>query len=306
MTSVRLSTLATERVGSQFTNLHQMSTEALVEAMNQNDHDVARSVGLEMKSIQEAIDRIVIGLTNGGRLIYFGAGTSGRLGVLDASECVPTFNTSPELVRGFIAGGDFALRYPVEGAEDLKEDAAAKISTLNLTVNDSVVGITASGRTPYVIGALEEAKRRDSFTVALSCNKNSEAGSVADIAIEIDCGPEFIAGSTRLKAGTATKMVLNMISTISMVKLGKVYRNLMIDLKVTNYKLQQRAISILIYLTGCSEEVANINLEAANKDVRVAFEMIKSKVGAIQAIELLKESENNLEILLDSPNPRLS
>lgn len=277
-----------------------MSTEALVEAMNQNDHGVARSVGLEIKSIQDAIDGIVNGLTNGGRLIYFGAGTSGRLGVLDASECVPTFNTSPELVQGFIAGGDFALRHSAESVEDSKEDAIAKISTLNLTVNDSVVGITASGRTPYVIGALEEAKRRDSFTVALACNKNSEVGSVADIAIEIDCGPEFIAGSTRLKAGTATKMVLNMISTISMIKLGKVYRNLMIDLKVTNYKLQQRAISMLMYLTGCSEEVANTNLKAANNDVRVAFVMIKSQVGAIHAIKLLKESENNLEILLGS------
>ena len=230
-----------------------------------------------MPEIAKAVDLIAQKISEGGRLFYIGAGTSGRLGVLDASECPPTFGVAPDLVQGIIAGGDFALKNAVEGAEDDKSAAAKDLRAQNFSAADILVGIASSGRTPYVIAAIEHAKNLGAQTVAISCVENSELSKIADISINPITGAEVITGSTRLKAGTATKMILNMLSTGAMIRLGKVYGNLMVDVRATNEKLRDRAKRIVIAATNCSEAQAARALELCNGHAKAAIDFLRRK-----------------------------
>ena len=235
-----LGSLSTEAIDARYSDIDNLNTVELCKLLNESDQGVPLAVSRKIPSISRAIDEISKRMARGGRLFYVGAGTSGRLGVLDASECIPTFSIDEGVVVALIAGGDLALRKGIEGAEDVHEGAHQEFANLKLSEIDSVVGIAASGRTPYVIGALEYAYHVGALTVSLSCNKNSEISKFAEYPIEIETGPEVLAGSTRLKAGTAQKLVLNMISTISMINLGKTFGNLMVDLQVSNIKLRDR------------------------------------------------------------------
>jgi N-acetylmuramic acid 6-phosphate etherase len=239
--------------------------------MNAEDRHVPEAVEKVLPQIAEAVDRIVDAFKAGGRLIYFGAGTSGRLGVLDASECPPTFGVPPEMVVGLIAGGDHALRHPVEGAEDNVEAGRNDLEGISITAKDVVVGIAVSGRTPYVIGGLRYAREVGATTVALSCNPKSTIAELADIAISPVVGPEVVMGSTRLKSGTAQKLVLNMLTTASMVRIGKAYENLMVDLGVSNEKLAARATRMIVDVIGCSNEEAEVYLAEAGNNVKLAI-----------------------------------
>jgi N-acetylmuramic acid 6-phosphate etherase len=298
MTLVDLTALTTERAGTKYQNLHSMSVAELAHAMNENDQQVAAAVNREMKTIVAAIEQIVPRMKLGGRLIYVGAGTSGRLGVLDASECPPTFNAKPGQVVGIIAGGDGALRTSVEGAEDNAELAVEELKKLDISASDTVVAIAASGRTPYCISALDYARSRGCLAVGLSCNKDTELTRHADIGIEIDCGPELLAGSTRMKAGTATKLVLNMISTISMIRLGKVYKNYMVDVQNSNIKLQTRSVNMICAIAEVDADTALFALNAANGSVRKALVMIANDVSLERAEEMLTTTSNDLQYLL--------
>ena len=262
--------------------------------MNREDHKVATAVGRELPSIAQAVDAIEKRMRKGGRLIYVGAGSSGRIGVLDASECPPTFGTPPGLVRALIAGGKKAVTRPVEGAEDRRGRAAQDLEKLHLTPKDSVVGIAASGTTPYVLAAIGYAKKKRALTVGLTANRKSPLAKAANIPIAPDVGPEVLTGSTRLKAGTSQKMVLNMLSTGVMVRLGHAYENLMIDLGQTNAKLKDRAKRILQAATGKSVSAAEHALCQSNHDLRVALVMLKRRVSASEARRLLNESEGSL------------
>lgn len=248
-----------------------MSTEQVLVAMNEQDALVAPAVQRVIPEITRAVDKIVAAFKAGGRLIYMGAGTSGRLGVLDASECPPTFGVSPNMVVGIIAGGDHALRHPIEGAEDSLEEGRTDLQNLNLSSKDVVVGIAVSGRTPYVIGGLEYAREIGATAVALSCNPESTIANIADIAISPVVGPEVLTGSTRLKSGTAQKVVLNMLTTASMIRIGKSYENLMVDLSVSNEKLLARATGILVEVVGCTEEEARGYLAQSDNNVKLAI-----------------------------------
>jgi len=271
---VDLSKLGTERRNEATFGLDTMSVSQACNIMNAEDHKVADAVQQQLPQIQALITQTIECLKKGGRLIYLGAGTSGRLGVLDAAECVPTFGVSPDLVVGLIAGGMKAMTVAVEGAEDDAALGRQDLIDLKLTPHDMVVGIAASGRTPYVIGALDYAREIGASTGAISCNKDAEISKHATYPIEVDCGPEFLTGSTRLKSGTAQKLILNMISTISMIGIGKVYNNLMVDVKPTNEKLVARAKRIIQEATECSPEVAEQAFEAAGRDVKVAITMV--------------------------------
>lgn len=268
----------TEERNPLTTNIDTLPTLDMLALINSEDQKVALAVGGELPNIAAAVDAISERMQRGGRLIYIGAGTSGRLGVLDASECPPTFGTPPELVVGLIAGGDAALTDAVEGAEDDEEGGAREIAELNTTEKDCVVGIAASGHTPYAIGGLEEAKKRSALTVSIACNRPSPLGELADIAIAPIVGPEVVSGSTRLKAGTAQKMVLNMISTGVMIRLGKTYSNLMVDVQPTNAKLRQRARRIVAQATGVSLEGATKILQACNSEVKTAIVAVLANV----------------------------
>ena len=298
MTLVDLNHLVTERAGTKYLNLHSMSVAELAHAMNENDQGVAAAVNGEMKIIVAAIEQIVLRMRLGGRLIYVGAGTSGRLGVLDASECPPTFNAKPGQVVGIIAGGDTALRTSIEGAEDQSELVAIELKNLDISAADTVIGIAASGRTPYCIAAMDYARSRGALAVGLACNKDTELKRHADIGIEIDCGPELLAGSTRLKSGTATKMVLNMISTISMIRLGKVYKNYMVDMQSSNIKLQTRGVYMICAIAEVDAETALRVLTAANGSVRKALVMLANDVSLERAEEMLTTTSNDLQHLL--------
>lgn len=289
-----LGLLRTEQVDSKFQMLDVMSVSELLQAMNESDAEVPKAVSLVLPKIEKAIDGIVDRMMQGGRLIYMGAGTSGRLGVLDAAECGPTFSVSTDQVLALIAGGDTALRSPVEGAEDKPELGEANLKSVNVSQLDVVVGIAASGRTPYVLGGLEYAKRVGALTVALTCNPESEAGKRSDHALDIDSGPELLAGSTRLKSGTAQKMVLNMISTISMVRLGKTFGNLMVDLQISNEKLQDRAVRIIEKATGASKEESTKALQASGHEVKVAILMLLLNIEPSVARERLHASSNRI------------
>lgn len=277
----------TEQRNSASTNLDQMSIREMMQLMNEEDRNAVTAVSEKLPELEPLIEEIVKSFKKNGRLIYIGAGTSGRLGVLDAVECVPTFGTPPEQVIGVIAGGDSAIKDAVEGAEDSPELGAADLKALNLTDADVVIGIAASGRTPYVIGALEYANEIGAVTGALSNNKNTAISALANYPIEVIVGPEVLTGSTRLKAGTSQKLVLNMISTISMVKIGKAYGNLMVDVQATNEKLVDRSIRIVVEVTGVSYKEAEQVFEEAGA-VKTATVMIladASKADAKQALE---------------------
>jgi len=261
----------TEERNSLTKDIDTLPTFDMLTLINAEDQKVALAVRNELPKIAAAVDAITARIQGGGRLIYIGAGTSGRLGVLDASECPPTFGTSPELVVGLIAGGTAALTDAVEGAEDDREGGTREIAELDVNENDSVIGIAASGRTPYAIGGLQEAKARRALTVSITCNRPSPLGELAEISIALVVGPEVVSGSTRLKAGTAQKMVLNMISTGVMIRLGKTYSNLMVDVQPTNVKLRQRARRIVAEATGLNAQRAAEILSACNGEVKTAI-----------------------------------
>lgn len=281
--SVEINQLTTEKRNPNTMHLDQMSVGQVLELMNKEDQQVPEAIAEALGQIEAAVETIIQSLKAGGRLIYFGAGTSGRLGVLDAAECVPTFGVSPDLVVGLIAGGDKAMVEAVEGAEDSLTLAEEDFKKLNLKANDTVVGIAASGRTPYVIGGLQYAQSIGAKTVSIACNQQAEISRFAQIPIEVDCGPEVLTGSTRLKAGTAQKLILNMLSTVSMIGIGKVYQNLMVDVQATNEKLEERSKRIIMAATECSYEEAASYFEAANHKVKVAIVMILTNLDATEA-----------------------
>lgn len=263
---------------SNFSDLDKMSINEILTNINNEDRSVPDAVEKEIPRIEELIIKIVERMRKGGRLFYIGAGTSGRLGVLDASECPPTYGTPQNMVVGLIAGGDTAIRKAVEYAEDNTELAWQDLSTYDITENDTVIGIAASGRTPYVLGGVREAKSRGVLTGGISCNLNTELSRSVDVGIELIVGPEFVTGSTRMKSGTAQKLVLNMISTTVMIQLGKVKGNKMVDMQLSNKKLVNRAIKMIIDDIGVSTEEANSLLEA-NGSVRKAVDFYQSRLG---------------------------
>ncbi|XJS09807.1 N-acetylmuramic acid 6-phosphate etherase [Aerococcaceae bacterium WGS1372] len=287
---MELGKLTTETRNESSMNLDQLTITEAVTLMNQEDVKVPRAIKGEIATIAKAVELIVASFNQGGRLIYMGAGTSGRLGVLDAAECVPTFSASPEMVVGLIAGGKEAMLQAVEGAEDSVELGEKDLQILELNERDTVVGIAASGRTPYVIGGLKYAQKVGASTVTISCNKYSEISQYSQVAIEIDAGPEVLTGSTRLKAGTAQKLVLNMLSTVSMVQIGKVYQNLMVDVQPTNLKLEERSKRIIMQASECDYETASQAFVDANKNVKVAIMMVLTNKSRQEAEELLTES----------------
>ncbi|MCI6736092.1 N-acetylmuramic acid 6-phosphate etherase [Aerococcus viridans] len=281
--SVEINQLTTEKRHPNTMHLDQMSVGQVLEEMNKEDRKVPEVIAEALGQIEAAVETIIQSFNAGGRLIYFGAGTSGRLGVLDAAECVPTFGVSPDLVVGLIAGGDKAMVEAVEGAEDSLTLAEEDFKKLKLNANDTVVGIAASGRTPYVIGGLQYAQSIGAKTVSIACNQQAKISGFAQIPIEVDCGPEVLTGSTRLKAGTAQKLILNMLSTVSMIGIGKVYQNLMVDVQATNEKLEERSKRIIMAATECSYEEAASYFEAANHKVKVAIVMILTNLDATEA-----------------------
>lgn len=283
-----LSGLKTESRNPKTLDLDLMGIRELLTVMNEEDKNVVRAVGEVIPQIEETVEAVIAALKQGGRLIYAGAGTSGRLGILDAVECLPTFSITDEVI-GIIAGGEKAFVRAQEGVEDSKEEARKDLEGLKLCRKDVLIALSASGRTPYCIGALEYADSVGAYCIGLSCNSPAELSSYSDIAIEVDAGPEILTGSTRLKAGTAQKMILNMISTASMVGIGKVYGNLMVDMKATNLKLVERAKRIVSMACGCSEEEAQTALEQTDGGIKPAIVMIKAGVSATEAERRLKE-----------------
>jgi len=284
----------TERRHPASTNLDLMSGETIVRLMNREDAKVAQAVARETPAIARAVEAIVSGIQKGGRLFYVGAGSSGRMGVLDAAECAPTFGISRRQVQALIAGGRRAVTNAVEGAEDAIRNGERDLRSRKLTRTDIVVGIAASGTTPYVLGALKYARKCKATTVALTANRNMPVAKLAQILIAPEVGPEVLTGSTRLKAGTAQKMVLNMLSTAAMVRLGHAYGNLMIDLLNTNAKLAERSLRILAEASGRDMSAAKHALWQSGDNMRVALVMLKKRVGAVSAKQLLKSAGGNL------------
>lgn len=296
-----LAGLSTEARNPDTLNLDKMTTREILEAMNREDRKVPEIVAQAIPEIEVLVERIVASFQKGGRLLYIGAGTSGRLGVLDASECPPTFGTEPTSVQGFIAGGYESLRKAAEGAEDNPDGAIHDFELCCLGHDDVVVGITASRRTPYVLGGLSYAKSHGCYTALLICNKfdaesmgYEEASTQPDVIIELPVGPEVLTGSTRLKAGTATKLALNMITTAAWVRMGKCYGNLMVDLRMGSRKLQARARRILMEITGCDYEWADELLTEAHGELKTALVMHFRGVTAEHAREVLEESGGKL------------
>jgi len=287
-----LDALTTEVVASDLGDLDTYETSRLVSLMNENDSGVPGAVREVLPQVAAAIDDIALRMREGGRLIYVGAGTAGRLGVVDASECPPTFDIDASRVVGVIAGGDTAIRTAVEDAEDDHEGGADAMAAIRVTALDSVVGLSASGRTPFVSGALAFAREAGALTIAVACNQDSVIGRGADHAIEVVVGPEFIAGSTRLKAGTAQKLIVNMISTVTMVRLGKTYGNIMVDLRATNEKLRVRAERIVMLITGCTADEAGAALEGAGGSVQAAVLMLLRGLSAEDAAERVATSDS--------------
>ncbi len=293
-----LSTLITEQRNPNSMNVDSLSALEIVQLMNDEDKQVPLAIEKCLPQIAQAVERIVAAFQKGGRLVYIGAGTSGRLGVLDASECPPTFGVSPEMVKGIIAGGERALRHPIEGAEDSKEQAVVDLQTIHFSSKDVLVGIAASGRTPYVIGALEYAKSLGSVTVSIASNPNSAMANIVDIAIDTVVGPEVLTGSSRLKSGTAQKLVLNMLTTASMILMGKCYQNLMVDVQASNEKLKARAIRIVMQATDCDKALAEETLKQADQNAKLAIMMILSGLDRAQAEALLEKHQGKLQLAL--------
>lgn len=291
--------LITEKSNINSKGIDRKPISEILEIMNNEDKLVAYAVEKEIPNIDKAVKKIIESFKRDGRLIYIGAGTSGRLGILDASECPPTFSTDEGQVIGLIAGGLDAMTVAIEGAEDKKEAGKEDLKNINLTENDVVVGLTANGNTPYVIGAIEYANSIGATTVGVTCNEGSKISEIADIAITPIVGPEVIAGSTRLKAGTAQKMVLNMLSTASMIGMGKVYSNLMVDVNPTNSKLIDRAKRIIMEATGIEKKEAEKYLEMSQNKPKVAIVMIKKDCSYEEALKLLEEHDGFIYKVVD-------
>ena len=283
--------LTTEKRNINSENLDKMTPIEFVKVMNEEDKKVAIAIEKISSEIALAIEIVSRKLKNGGRLIYVGAGTSGRLGILDAVECVPTFGVDSSEILGIIAGGEKAFTHSVEGAEDSLEFAINDLKEINLNQNDALIGIAASGRTPYVISALKYGNEVNASTISISCNLNSEMSKYSKVSLEVDCGSEVLTGSTRLKAGTAQKMILNMISTGAMVQCGKVYGNLMVDVRATNEKLVDRCKRIVMSATGVDRDTATSFLEKSNFNAKIAITMILGKFNYDEAVEKLKDSD---------------
>lgn len=298
----QLGALVSETRNAETLDLDSLSTLEMLHRFNHEDAKVADAVRLTLPAVAEAVDAAAAALSEGGRLVYMGAGTSGRLGVLDASECPPTFGVPHGVVIGLIAGGPGALLKAVEGAEDNFQLGEDDLKALQLTPQDMVVGIAASGRTPYVIGGLRYARKLGCRTAALSCNPDSPIAQAADIAISPVVGPEALTGSTRLKSGTAQKLVLNMISTGAMVKTGKVYQNLMVDMQATNIKLVDRARRMVCEATGCTAEEAEAVLELTDYEVKTAILMVLSGENATAAKAKLAKHRGFLRAALNDKN----
>lgn len=287
--------LTTEEINQQTLDIDECSTQDMLLLINEQDSLVPMAVRREIPNIARAVDIIYESLKNGGRMFYVGAGTSGRLGVLDASECPPTYSTDPEMIQGIIAGGDAALRIAVEGAEDDEAAGAEVVDRHGITDKDVVVGITASGGAPFVIAAVNAAKKRGASTIGVTNNSGSKLSKVCDVCIAPIVGPEVVIGSTRMKAGTAQKLVLNMLTTSVMIKMGKVYGNLMVDLKPTNQKLCDRARRIICHATGVDYETAAEYLERVEGNTKLAILMIKTGIKADEGKEILQKQGGRLK-----------
>lgn len=290
-----ISRLLTEERNSESMCVHELSVAQIIQLISQEDRKVADAVARELEYIERAVNLVVDSFISGGRLFYVGAGTSGRLGVLDAAECPPTFSTPPEMVQGIIAGGPQALVRAMEGVEDDEGGGALELSERGLTKRDIVVGIAASRRTPYVVGAMKYAREIGAKTVYLCCNPRDQMDIEVDVSICPTPGPEVVTGSTRMKAGTAQKMVLNMITTASMIRMGKVYENLMVDLQANSQKLTERAKKIIVTLIGVSYEKASELLEGARGDLKAAIIMAKSGVNLSSALKRLEKAKGNVK-----------
>lgn len=289
-----LAKMFTEQRNPNSMNIDRLSALDIVRVINNEDKQVPMAVEKCLSQIAEAVEKIVDAFQQGGRLVYVGAGTSGRLGVLDASECPPTYGVSPEMVVGLIAGGERALRHSIEGAEDNAEQGKADLQAVNFSEKDVLVGIAASGRTPYVLGALDYANELGATTVSIASNPNSAMAKVVDIAIETVVGAEVLTGSSRMKSGTAQKLVLNMLTTASMILLGKCYENLMVDVQASNEKLRARAIKIVMEATECEREVAENTLKIAENNAKLAIMMILSGFDKEPAERILAEHHGRL------------
>lgn len=294
-----LDALSTESHREGAEDLDKRSVRELVESMNAEDRSVPEAVGEARDRISAAVEAIVERMERGGRLIYAGAGTSGRLGLLDAAECGPTFNTYPGQVVGLLSGGPEAALDPAENAEDDSEGGAADVGRIGVTEADAVVGVSASGRTPYVMGAVRRARERGALTVGVACNRPSELGREVDHAIEVATGPEVISGSTRLKAGTAQKLVLNTISTVTMIRLGKVFGDLMVDVRPTNEKLRRRARRIVARATGFPQTDSDRALQESGGEVKTAIVALLAEVEPDKARQRLKSAGGNIRDALE-------
>ncbi|MBD5084874.1 MAG: N-acetylmuramic acid 6-phosphate etherase [Clostridiales bacterium] len=292
--SLDLNKMTTETRNPNTMNLDVMTPLEVVTAMNNEDAKVPAAIRPVLPQIAQVVEWAIQAVEAGGRVFYMGAGTSGRLGVLDAAECPPTFGVSDDVIIGLIAGGDKAFLKAVEGAEDSRELGREDLETRGLTKNDLVIGIAASGRTPYVLGALDYAKEVGCHTAAISCNAGCAIGQAAEVAVEAEVGPEVLTGSTRLKAGTAQKLILNMISTATMVGVGKAYQNLMVDVMQTNEKLRRRAEKIVMEATGVSQEEARKNLDLAGDNAKTAITMILVGCGAEEAKARLDKARGHV------------
>lgn len=298
----RLEKLGTERTNLKTSNLDTMSVNEIIKTMNEEDQTVALAVQRVLPQIEDAIYIVHEGFKNNGRLLYVGAGTSGRIGLLDAVECPPTFSTSPQMVQAVLAGGYGAVMVAVEGAEDDQELGGSDLRQLDITSSDVVIGIAASGRTPYVIGALAYAQSVGAKTISLSSNLESAISQYANVAIEVETGPEVLTGSTRLKAATAHKMVVNMISTVSMIQVGKVYKNLMVDVHASNYKLKERAKMIVCDATNITYEEAEKVLDKTQFNVKQAIVMTLTGSTAEEAAKLLERANGKVRMAIGGTN----
>lgn len=302
MKRINLEQLVTEGVNENTNNIDKVSTLEMLTMINEEDKKVAFEVQKELPNIAKAVDEIARAFEKNGRLIYIGAGTSGRLGILDASECPPTYGVPENMVHAIIAGGHEAIFRAKEGAEDSLELCEKDLKNISFSANDVLVGLAASGRTPYVIGGLKYAKKLGAVTVGLTCNPNSEISKLADISIAPVVGPEVITGSTRMKSGTAQKMVLNMLTTGSMIKIGKVFNNLMVDVKASNEKLVERAKRIVSLATGVTRDKATEVLEQTSYNVKLSILMIESGLSRENALDLLEKNRGYISKALESIN----
>ncbi|MCT8581848.1 N-acetylmuramic acid 6-phosphate etherase [Glaesserella parasuis] len=289
-----LGQLITEQRNPNSMQIDTLSAYEIVQIINNEDKQVPLVIEKVLPQIAQAVEKIVEAFQQGGRLVYIGAGTSGRLGVLDASECPPTFGVSPEMVKGIIAGGERALRHPIEGAEDNKEAGKQDLQAVEFSQKDVLVGIATSGRTPYVLGALAYAKQLGATTVSIASNPNSAMSQIADIVIDTVVGAEVLTGSSRMKSGTAQKLVLNMLTTASMILIGKCYQNLMVDVQASNQKLVARAIRIVMQATECSREIAETTLVLAENNAKLAIMMILADLDKDGAEQLLSQQQGKI------------